>query len=50
MLGRKASFWLAVAGTSVLAQFGLELLSDKVPVLGLRRFTDYVHRGPSGGN
>lgn len=48
MLGRKAGFWLAVAGVSILAQFGLELLAAKVPVPGLRKFTDFVHCGPGG--
>lgn len=45
---RRPVFWLAVAGTSVLANFGLELLADKVPSLGLARFTAYTHRGPGG--
>ena len=42
---RKAAFWLTVAGVSVLANFGLELLSDKYPSLGLARFVAYTHRG-----
>lgn len=45
---RKPAFWVAVAGTSILANFGLELLADKVPSLGLSRFVAYTHRGPSG--
>lgn len=45
MLGRKASFWLAVGGTAILANFALELLADKVPNLGLQRFVAYTHRG-----
>jgi hypothetical protein len=45
---RKAGFWLTVAGVSILAQFGLELLADKVPQLGLARFVSYTHRGPGG--
>jgi hypothetical protein len=49
VFGRRASFWLAVAGTSILANFGIELLADKVPSLGLSRFVAYTHRGPSGG-
>lgn len=48
MLARKATFWAAVAGTAILANFGLELLADKVPSLGLSRFVAYTHRGPSG--
>lgn len=47
---RRATFWLGVAGVSVLANFALELLADKVPSLGLSRFTAYTHRGPSGGS
>jgi hypothetical protein len=42
---RKASFWLAVAGVSVLANFALEVAADKVPALGLSRFTAYAHKG-----
>jgi len=42
---RKVAFWAAVAGVSVLANFGLELVSDKFPNLGLRRFTAYTHKG-----
>jgi hypothetical protein len=49
VLGKKAAFWVAVGGVSLLAQFGVELLSDKVPALGLGRFVEYIHRGPSGG-
>ena len=45
---RKPFFWAAVAGTAILANFGLELLADKVPSLGLARFVAYTHRGPSG--
>lgn len=48
MLGRKAAFWLAVAGTAILANFGLELAADKIPSAGFRRLVDYVHRGPGG--
>jgi hypothetical protein len=43
MLGRRFSFWLAVAGVSVLAQFGVELAARKVPIPGLRRFADFIH-------
>lgn len=47
MFGKKASFWLAVGGVSILANFALELLADKVPSLGLSRFVAYTHRGPA---
>ena len=46
--GRRESFWFAVAGVSILAQFGLEVISDRVPQLGLRKFTAYSHKGPQG--
>lgn len=46
MLGRKASFWIAVGGVSILANFALELAARKLPVPGLRRFNDFVHCGP----
>ena len=44
---RKVSFWLAVAGVSLLANYGLEVAADKFPSLGLARFTAYAHRGAS---
>lgn len=46
MFGRRAGFWVAVAGVSILANFGLELAARKLPVPGLKRFTDFVHCGP----
>ena len=48
MFGRKASFWLAVAGVAILANFGLELAAAKLPVPGLQRFAQFTHRGPGG--
>ncbi|MDB4872790.1 MAG: hypothetical protein JWL97_3794 [Gemmatimonadales bacterium] len=45
MVGRKASFWLAVAGVSVLAQIGLEVLTQKFPNVGLARLTATAHQG-----
>lgn len=47
MLGRRLSFWGAVAGVSILANFGLEMLSTRVPQLGLARFTAFTHKGVS---
>lgn len=49
MFGKKAAFWLAVGGVSILSQFALELAADKLPSLGLARFTAYIHRGSTGG-
>jgi len=46
---RRFSFWLGVAGVSILSNFALELAADKFPSLGLSKFTAYTHRGPSGG-
>lgn len=48
MFGRRASFWLAVAGVSVLASFGLELAARKLPIPGLARFVEFTHHGPGG--
>jgi len=45
---RRASFWLAVGGAAVLANFVMELAADKLPVDGLRHFVAYVHRGGKG--
>jgi hypothetical protein len=42
---RRGAFWVAVAGVAVLANFGLELVSDRLPQLGLARFTAYTHKG-----
>jgi hypothetical protein len=44
---RKAGFWLAVAGVSLLANFGLELVNEKYPQAGLSRFTAFTHKGSS---
>lgn len=45
MGARRLSFWLAVAGVSVLANFGLELAAEKYPQLGLAKFTAFTHKG-----
>lgn len=45
MAGRRVSFWVAVAGVSILANFGAELASAKWPNLGLARFVAFTHRG-----
>lgn len=51
MKARKLAFWGTVAGVSILANFGLELLARKVPIPGLARFAAFTHCGPgSGGN
>lgn len=48
MFGRRASFWIAVGGVSLLANFGLELAAQKLPIPGLKRFAQFVHCGPGG--
>lgn len=48
MGGRKAAFWLAVGGTAVLANFGMELAARKLPWPGLKRFVAFIHYGPGG--
>ena len=45
MLGRRLSFWLAVGGVSILANFALELVAEKAPQLGLARFASFTHKG-----
>lgn len=47
MGGRRLSFWLAVGGVSLLANFGLELVTTRFPQLGLARFTAFTHKGAS---
>lgn len=45
MFGKRVSFWLGVAGVSILANFGLEVVAEKYPQLGLARFTAFTHKG-----
>ncbi len=47
MLGRKTTFWLGVAGVSILANFALEVVAHRVPQLGLAEFTAFAHKGAS---
>jgi hypothetical protein len=44
---RRLSFWLAVAGVSILANFGLELAAHKIPSVGLARLAGFTHKGVS---
>ena len=41
----RLAFWLAVGGVSILANFGLEVASNRFPQLGLAKFTNYTHGG-----
>lgn len=45
---QKVSFWLGVAGVSLLAHAGLELAGKYIPSPGFRRLVDFVHCGPGG--
>lgn len=46
---RRATFWLTVAGVAILANFGLELVSQRFPgIPGLKTFTAFTHCGPTG--
>ena len=45
MAGKRLGFWLAVAGVSILANFGLEVVAQRVPQLGLAKFTNFTHGG-----
>jgi hypothetical protein len=42
---RRGAFIASVAVISILANFGLEVVNDKFPQLGLARFTAYTHKG-----
>jgi hypothetical protein len=44
---RRAAFVVSVAGISILANFGLELVSSRFPQAGLARFTAFAHKGTS---
>ena len=47
---KRFAFWGAVAGVSIISNFALEVVADKVPSLGLARFTAFTHRGPGGAS
>ncbi len=42
---KRVSFWGAVAVVAIAANFGVELLADKLPQSGLRQFVAYTHKG-----
>jgi hypothetical protein len=42
---RRLAFWLAVGGVSILAQFTLEVVADRIGPPGLRQFVAYTHKG-----
>lgn len=45
MSGRRAGFWVAVAGVSVLANFAVEAIANKFPSSGVARFAQILHKG-----
>lgn len=49
MFGRRAAFWLAVAGVATLTPFAINLAANKLPLPGLRRFRDFIYCAPSQG-
>lgn len=42
---RRLAFWVAVGGVSILSQFALEVIADRVGPPGLRQFVAYTHKG-----
>lgn len=44
---RRLSFWLGVAGVSILANFALEAAAANIQSPGLARLTAFTHRGSS---
>ena len=42
---RKVSFWLAVAGVSILSNYAVEAVAPRFP--GLARFAGKLHQGAS---
>jgi hypothetical protein len=42
---RVPAFVLAVATIAILANFGLEVVTERFPQSGLARFTAYTHKG-----
>lgn len=45
---RKAAFWVAVGGAAVIANFVMEVASDRLPSGSFKSFVNYLHRGPGG--
>lgn len=45
---KKAAFWLAVAGVSLLSHAGLEIAARYIPSPGFRRLVEFTHCGPGG--
>lgn len=43
MGARRLTFWLSVAGVAILSNFGLELVAQRWPQMGLAKFTAFTH-------
>lgn len=43
MFARRLSFWLAVGGVSLLANYSAEALANRIPAVAT--FTAFAHRG-----
>lgn len=43
--GRRAAFWVAVGGVSILSGFVLELAARKIPNQGFQRLVGFIHSG-----
>jgi hypothetical protein len=50
MFGRRVAFWLTVAGVSLVSPFALNVVADKLPIRGLKRFRDYIYCAPGQGS
>lgn len=44
-MGRRVAFWGAVAGVSILANLGMEVLAHRTGNAGLLRFAALTHMG-----
>lgn len=42
---RRVTFWLAVAGVSILANYAAEAAAEHIKSPGLARFVAYTHKG-----
>lgn len=45
MFARRASFWLAVGGVSIVSQVLLEAVTEHFPDSGFAKLAAYAHRG-----
>jgi len=50
MFGKRAAFWVAVGGVSILSHAALQMAADYIPSLGLGRLVAYINRSGNGSN